>query len=144
MLLCRSTRTGAACVASGTLPSPDVLWRASGLFFEHRGNDNEALSYCRRAASANVGYPFLPQMKQKHLERAVRRSRHLSAWIKAGGRAHVECQVLDISTHGAKIVVGVPSAVPDHFELAFSQGGQRRVCEVVWRRAKTLGVKFIY
>jgi hypothetical protein len=35
-------------------------------------------------------------------------------------------------------------AVPDRFELAFSEGGQHRVCEVVWRRAKMLGVKFIF
>jgi hypothetical protein len=83
-------------------------------------------------------------MKLKHFERQVRRSRRLSAWIKVGGRAHCECQVLDISTHGAKIVAGIHSAIPDHFELAFSMDGQRRVCEVVWRRTKMLGVKFIF
>jgi hypothetical protein len=87
---------------------------------------------------------MLPQMKPKHFEREVRRSRHLSAWIKVEGRAHCECQVLDISTHGAKVVAGTPSDVPDHFELAFSKGGQRRVCEVVWRRAKMLGIKFLF
>jgi hypothetical protein len=59
-------------------------------------------------------------MKPKHFEREVRRARHLSARIKAAGRPHSECRVLDISTHGAKIVV--TPAVPDHFELAFSQG----------------------
>jgi hypothetical protein len=56
-------------------------------------------------------------MKPKHFEREVRRARHLSARIKVAGRAHCECRVLDISTHGAKIVVA--PAVPDHFELAF-------------------------
>jgi hypothetical protein len=44
------------------------------------------------------------------------------------GRTHCECQVLDISTHGAKVIV--PSDVPDRFELAFSERGQHRVCEV--------------
>jgi len=81
-------------------------------------------------------------MKPKHFEREVRRARHLSARIKVAGRAHCECRVLDISTHGAKIVVA--PAVPDHFELAFSEGGQHRVCEVVWRRGKMIGVKFIF
>jgi hypothetical protein len=81
-------------------------------------------------------------MKPKHLEREVRRTRHLSAWIKVEGRAHCECQVLDISTHGAKVIVA--SAVPDRFDLAFSEGGRHRVCEVVWRRAKMIGVKFIF
>jgi hypothetical protein len=83
-------------------------------------------------------------MKPKHFEREVRRSRHLLASINVEGRAHCECQVLDISTHGAKVVAGTPSAFPDRFELAFFEGGQSRVCEVVWRRAKMLGVKFIF
>jgi hypothetical protein len=60
------------------------------------------------------------------------------------GRAHCECQVLDISTRGAKVVAGKPSAIPDRFELPFFKGVQSRVCEVVWRRAKMLGVKFVF
>jgi hypothetical protein len=80
-------------------------------------------------------------MKQKYFEREVRRSRHLSASIKVEGRAHCECQVLDISKHGAKVVAGTPLFIPDHFELAFFEGGQSQACEVVWRRAKMLGVK---
>jgi hypothetical protein len=82
------------------------------------------------------------QMKPKHSEREARRTRHLSAWIKVGGRAHCECQVLDISKHGAKVMVD--SVVPDRFELAFFEGGQHRVCEVVWRRVKMIGVKFLF
>jgi hypothetical protein len=87
---------------------------------------------------------MLAEMKPKHFDREVRRARHLSAWIKVEGRAHCECQVMDISKHGAKVIVALPSAFPDRFELAFFQGGQNRVCEVVWRRAKMLGVKFIF
>jgi hypothetical protein len=76
-------------------------------------------------------------MKPKHFDREVRRARnHLSASIKVEG--------LDISKHGAKIVAGTPSVVPDHFELTFFEDGQSRVCEVVWRRTKMLGVKFIF
>ncbi len=82
-------------------------------------------------------------MKPKRFEREVRRARHLSAWINVRGRAHCECQVLDISKRGAKLFVELSSAVPDRFELAFFQGGQSRICEVVWRRAKLLGVKLI-
>jgi hypothetical protein len=81
-------------------------------------------------------------MKPKYSEREVRRTRHLSAWIKVEGRAHCECQVLDISKHGAKVMVD--SVVPGRFELAFFEGGQHRVCEVVWRRVKMIGVKFIF
>jgi hypothetical protein len=85
---------------------------------------------------------FVAQMKPKHFEREARRARHLPARIMVAGRAHCECQVLDISTHGAKVIV--PSDVPDRFELAFSEGGQHRICEVIWRRANMLGVRFIF
>ena len=64
--------------------------------------------------------------------------------VNAEGRALCECQVLDISQHGAKVTVEIPTTVPDRFELAFFQGGQNRVCEVIWRRAKMLGIKFIF
>jgi hypothetical protein len=82
-------------------------------------------------------------MKPKHFEREVRRARHLSAWINVEDRAHCECQVMDISKHGAKVIAEVLSEVSNRFELAFFPGGQNRVCEVVWRRGKMLGVKFI-
>lgn len=83
-------------------------------------------------------------MKPKQFEREVQRARHFPAWISVNGRALSECQVLDISNHGAKVVVEMPTAVPDHFELAFFQGGQKRACTVIWRRIKMLGVKFNY
>jgi hypothetical protein len=78
----------------------------------------------------------------KHFEREVRRARHLSAWIKVKDRAIAECQVMDISNNGAKIIAAPASAVPDHFQLAFFQGDQTRTCEVIWRHGKVLGVKF--
>ena len=83
------------------------------------------------------------EMKPAKEKREVRRARHVSAWIKVNGHAHSECQVLDISKEGAKVIVDLPSAVPDRFALVFFQGGQNRACEVIWRRAKMLGVKFV-
>ena len=46
------------------------------------------------------------------------------------------------SKNGAKIIT--EEQVPNRFQLAFFQGGENRVCEVIWRRAKMLGVKFIF
>jgi PilZ domain len=80
----------------------------------------------------------------RHFEREVRRARRISAWIRVQGSAVCECQVLDIAKHGAKVFVEAPSTVPDHFELAFFQGGQNRICEVVWRRSRMMGIKFIF
>ena len=69
--------------------------------------------------------------------------RHFSAWILLNGGTDRECQVMDISSHGAKVVVQIPSDVPARFELSFLQNDRkRRICEVIWRRGKMLGVKF--
>ena len=89
-------------------------------------------------------HTFLMRTPTKHFEREVRRVRHLSAWIVLTGRANQECQVMDISKNGAKIVVGVPSHVPQRFELAFLQDAtKRQACEVIWRRGKMIGVQFV-
>jgi PilZ domain len=78
----------------------------------------------------------------KHFVREIRRKRHLSAWIKEQDRTIAECQVMDISNNGAKIVTATSSVVPDRFELAFFQGDQPRTCEVIWRHGKIFGVRF--
>jgi hypothetical protein len=77
----------------------------------------------------------------KHFEREVLRLPQL-AWIMLQGRASNECQVMDVSKTGAKIIASTPSTVPDRFQLAFFQGQQARSCEVIWRHGKVLGVKF--
>jgi hypothetical protein len=68
----------------------------------------------------------------------------VSAWIVTAGRADRECRVLDISPAGAKVVVEVSAGIPDSFELAFFRSAdQRRLCEVLWRTGKVIGVKFV-
>ena len=69
---------------------------------------------------------FQMRTPTKHFEREVRRVRHLSGWIVLTGKAKQECQVMDISKNGAKIVLGVPSQVPQRFELAFLQDATKR------------------
>jgi hypothetical protein len=79
----------------------------------------------------------------KPTKRSERLVRPISAWLVTSGRANQECLVLDISPRGAKVVVQAGSAIPDRFELAFFQSiDKRRMCEVIWRRGKVLGVKF--
>jgi hypothetical protein len=70
----------------------------------------------------------------KPFQREVCGSRNLRALILAEGATTAECHVQDVSRHGAKIVVEMPSAVPNQFELAFSATSNKRRCEVVWRR----------
>jgi hypothetical protein len=67
-----------------------------------------------------------------------------TAWIVVNGRADRECSVLDASPNGAKLVVQDSAGIPERFELAYFQAAaRRRKCEVIWRRGKVLGVKFL-
>ena len=56
----------------------------------------------------------------------------------------IECVVLDVSPGGAKIATDTALDVRDSFELALvPEHTTRQSCEVVWRRGKTYGVKFL-
>jgi Ethanolamine utilization protein EutJ (predicted chaperonin) len=67
------------------------------------------------------------------------------AWISVdGGVTKVECLVLDTSPGGAKIVTDAAIDVRDGFVLALvPDRPKRQPCEVVWRRGKTYGIKFL-
>jgi hypothetical protein len=78
------------------------------------------------------------------VKRTERTSPPAPAWIVIGGRADRECTVLDIAQTGAKVVVQLNQGIPDRFELAFFQSlDKRQKCQVIWRRGKVLGVKFV-
>ena len=82
-------------------------------------------------------------VQRKRVQRPVRRVRHSSAWIVRLGRDDQECQVVDVSAKGAKVIAAIPSLVPSRFELVMAQGdSKRRVCDVIWRRGKMVGILF--
>jgi hypothetical protein len=52
--------------------------------------------------------------------------------------------VQDLSTSGAKVTIEDSNALPAKLRLAFSRDARTgRNCEVVWRRGKVVGVKFV-
>jgi len=80
------------------------------------------------------------------IQREPRRQMHKqSAWITVeDGMAKHECFVLDVSPGGAKIVTDAAIEVRDRFGLALvPDHPKRQPCEVVWRRGKTYGIKFL-
>ncbi len=84
-----------------------------------------------------------PRMR---VQREPRRQLHKRlAWISAdNGVAEYECHVLDLSSGGARIATDDAMDVRDRFELTLVKGHHKReLCEVVWRRGKTYGIKFI-
>ena len=79
-------------------------------------------------------------------KRDVRRSVQQPGWITLeGGFAARQCNVLDLSATGAKVVLDDPGSVTtSKIRLAFARDARTgRDCEVVWRRGKTLGIRFL-
>ena len=77
-------------------------------------------------------------------KRPVPSSPKATAWIVINGRADRECTVLDASPASAKLVVQSGSGIPERFDLAYFQAAsRRRKCQMIWRRGKVLGVKFL-
>jgi hypothetical protein len=80
------------------------------------------------------------------VQREPRRQLHKQpAWITIEDEmTKLECFVLDVSPGGAKIVTDAAFDVRDRFGLALVPGHpKRQPCEVVWRRGKTYGIKFL-
>ena len=78
-------------------------------------------------------------------KRDARKSVQQSAWITLdGGFAARPCTVRDLSATGARITVDDPSVLSGRLRLAFTRDARTgRNCAVVWRRGKSLGVKFV-
>ena len=78
-------------------------------------------------------------------KRESRKSLQQSGWITLdGGFAARPCVVQDMSTTGAKVTIDDSNSLPAKLRLAFSRDARTgRACEVVWRRGKTVGVKFV-
>jgi hypothetical protein len=78
-------------------------------------------------------------------KREARKSLQQPGWITLeGGFAARQCVVEDMSSTGAKIRIDDPDTLPARLRLAFARDARTgRTCQVVWRRGKLLGVKFV-
>jgi hypothetical protein len=86
----------------------------------------------------------MPQVKEQR-RRLARRSRHHLSWIttKNDIRSY-ECQVLDVSADGAKLVADIEAPIGSTLRLSIVPSGVvRRECEVIWRKGRVIGVKFM-
>ncbi len=84
-----------------------------------------------------------PRLK---VAREPRRPLHkqLASMTVDDGITNRDCFVLDVSPSGARLVTDVAIDVRDRFGLALvPERPKHQPCEVVWRRGKTYGVKFL-
>jgi hypothetical protein len=78
-------------------------------------------------------------------KREARKSLQRPGWITLeGGFAARRCIVRDMSSTGARITIEDPNTLPAKLRLAFARDARTgRACEVVWRRGKSFGIKFV-
>ena len=78
-------------------------------------------------------------------KREARKSLRHAGWITLdGGFAARKCVVQNMSSTGAKITIDDPNMLPAKLRLAFTRDARTgRPCEVVWRRGKSVGVRFV-
>jgi PilZ domain len=82
-------------------------------------------------------------LSKTKLKREIRRRRHQWAWVTLEGKVIVHnCRVLDVSQNGAKVVIDLAAEIGTRLELALVPRRPRQ-CEIVWRRGRTLGIKFV-
>jgi|SRR3974390_539965 len=83
----------------------------------------------------------------KHMEEQQKRSRRLRT-LKGGsirfrGDAGIDCIIRNMSATGARLEVENPIGIPGKFTLVSMPENMRRRCQVVWRRGKRIGVRFV-
>jgi PilZ domain len=67
------------------------------------------------------------------------------AWITLdGGFAARQCLVQDISSSGARISLDEAATLPAALRLAFARDARTgHKCQVIWRRGRSAGLKFV-
>lgn len=87
--------------------------------------------------------PILPPFRDAR--RAKRQKVHYPAWIQVdSSRTPIECLIKDMSDSGARLELPpLIRSLPFRFALWLDKNGKvQRSCEVVWRRAYSVGVRF--
>jgi len=75
--------------------------------------------------------------------RAGREATYKAARIGVGAqRAVIHCGIRNLSDTGACLRLDDPNGVPESFNLVFDSGEPSRLCRVVWRNARQIGVRF--
>lgn len=74
--------------------------------------------------------------------RTLPRQRVLKTGTIAFGGAAIDCTVRNLSVKGAALDVASPLGIPDSFTLLLAADQSRRLCRVIWRKEKRIGITF--
>jgi PilZ domain-containing protein len=85
-------------------------------------------------------YSFWPHMDEARTSNRRRVSRIGSISF---GVTTITCTIPNLSLTGATLEVWSHFGIPDRFTLVIGMGKGQRLCSVVWRREKHIGVVFL-
>jgi hypothetical protein len=86
----------------------------------------------------------MPSFKDNHRKRSRRSRSHLACITFAGEARCIDCNVVDISADGAKLLSNIVAPAGTRFYLSNDPTSlERKECLVIWQRNRTLGVKFV-
>jgi hypothetical protein len=75
-------------------------------------------------------------------KRTTPRSRALKAGTIAFHGGAIDCVVRNLSAGGAALDVTSPLGIPQQFTLVVAVDHSSRLCQVIWRKEKRIGVTF--
>ena len=96
----------------------------------------------RRCYWSSLGKEGVGNKAMSEHRRAERESTYKAARIGTGSRAALHCGVKNLSTTGACLRVDDPRDVPETFNLVFDSGESSRMCRMMWRNTRQVGVRF--
>jgi hypothetical protein len=80
--------------------------------------------------------------RRKSIRRKVRWE---AAVIAVDGAWRHKCTIVDVSASGAQVSLHPAISLPSEFLLSFTDNGTvSRLCELVWRADRKLGVRFAH
>jgi hypothetical protein len=95
-----------------------------------------------KAISGLRWFALAMRIKQKRAIRRMRR-RHQRAWLVLDTlKGRSECQVMDISNDGARLVIASGLTLPKRFGIALVPNSPPRECERIWRYGEMMGIRF--
>ena len=74
--------------------------------------------------------------------RKTKRRRILKGGAISFRSGRATCAISNLSKTGARIEVTRPAGIPDAVVLVVQMESTKRLCEVMWRKQNTIGVRF--
>jgi hypothetical protein len=88
----------------------------------------------------------LDELKSRSMSKKWRSSRLRTlkgGSIQIGATRAIDCIIRNMSETGALLTVESPIGIPDDFTLLIKPELRKRPCQVAWRSADRIGVRFI-